>query len=96
MGGGVPIKKDSPDPYSDFRRSMQEMIEARKRHLILQGQGGIDEDNDQSHDLSLYLKELLLCYLNLNTKHTHKFIFGAFADLLVSLLSPHCHDSAAL
>lgn len=35
-----------------------------------------------------YLRELLLCYLNLNPKHTHKFIVGAFLDLAVSLDSP--------
>lgn len=33
------------------------------------------------------LHELLLCYLALNRKSTHKFILGAFADLLVSLMS---------
>lgn len=32
------------------------------------------------------LHELLLCYLALNPKHTHKYIVGAFADLLVNLL----------
>ncbi|PQQ02484.1 transcription repressor OFP12 [Prunus yedoensis var. nudiflora] len=34
-----------------------------------------------------FLHELLLCYLALNPKSTHKFIIGAFADLLVSLMS---------
>lgn len=33
------------------------------------------------------LHELLLCYLALNPKSAHKFIVGAFADLLVSLMS---------
>ncbi|KAL0419887.1 UNVERIFIED_CONTAM: Transcription repressor OFP11 [Sesamum radiatum] len=34
-----------------------------------------------------YLHELLMCYLSLNPKSTHKFIVGAFADLLVSLIA---------
>ncbi|XP_021716905.1 transcription repressor OFP12-like [Chenopodium quinoa] len=96
VGGGVPIKKDSPDPYSDFRRSMQEMIEARKiemkrnnqHNLVALNSDGDEDANDESDDLSEYLKELLLCYLNLNPKHTHKFIIEAFADLLVSLMPP--------
>ncbi|KAG6766119.1 hypothetical protein POTOM_030185 [Populus tomentosa] len=30
VSGGVAIKKYSPDPYTDFKHSMQEMIEARE------------------------------------------------------------------
>lgn len=52
---------------------MQEMVEAR--HLI---------DVKANWE---YLHELLLCYLTLNPKSTHKFIIGAFADLLVSLMA---------
>ncbi|XVF32558.1 hypothetical protein REPUB_Repub17cG0092600 [Reevesia pubescens] len=63
----------SPNPYMDFRRSMQEMVEARD--LI---------DVKANWD---YLHELLLCYLALNPRSTHKFIIGAFADLLVSLMA---------
>ncbi|TYG56677.1 hypothetical protein ES288_D08G082200v1 [Gossypium darwinii] len=33
------------------------------------------------------LHELLLCYLALNPKSTHKYIVGAFADLVVSLMA---------
>lgn len=51
---------------------MQEMVEARD--LI---------DVRANWD---YLHELLMCYLSLNPKSTHKFIVGAFADLLVSLV----------
>lgn len=72
-GGGVAVKKYSPDPYRDFRCSMQEMIEARNL-----------KDVRSNWD---YLHELLLCYLTLNPKHTHKFIISAFADILISLLS---------
>ncbi|GMH20002.1 hypothetical protein Nepgr_021843 [Nepenthes gracilis] len=79
VGGGVAIRKYSPDPYTDFRRSMQEMIEAR-------------DDNDElihgKRDWE-YLHELLFSYLNLNPRHTHRFILGAFTDLVVSLLSSH-------
>ncbi|KAJ6337077.1 hypothetical protein OIU76_006861 [Salix suchowensis] len=63
----------SKDPYMDFRRSMQEMVDARDL---------VDAKANWE-----YLHELLSCYLSLNPKSTHKFIVGAFADLLVSLLS---------
>lgn len=44
-----------------------------------------------------FLHELLLCYLALNPKSTHKFIIGAFADLLVSLMpSPGGGDGGEL
>ncbi|KAJ4968011.1 hypothetical protein NE237_014712 [Protea cynaroides] len=72
MSGGIPISTFSPDPYTDFRRSMQEMVDARK--LL-----------DLSTDWD-YLHELLLCYLTLNPRHTHKFIIGAFSDLLLTLV----------
>ncbi|XP_031253118.1 transcription repressor OFP16-like [Pistacia vera] len=69
----VAVHTDSPDPYMDFRRSMQEMVQA-----------GDLVDVKANWD---YLHELLLCYLALNPKSTHKFIISAFADLLVSLMS---------
>ncbi|KAK1428305.1 hypothetical protein QVD17_17137 [Tagetes erecta] len=72
-GGGVAIPTISPDPYFDFRKSMQEMVEARD--LI---------DVRANWD---YLHELLTCYLDLNPKSAHKFIVGAFADLLVTLMA---------
>ncbi|WCJ23776.1 Transcription repressor OFP11 [Euphorbia peplus] len=73
VDGGVAVKKYSPDPYSDFRNSMKEMIEARNI-----------KDVRSNWD---YLHELLSCYLNLNPKHTHKIIISAFSDLIVCLLS---------
>ncbi|GFZ04727.1 ovate family protein 12 [Actinidia rufa] len=73
VGGGVPIPTYSSDPYVDFRRSMQEMVEAREL---------VDVGADWPH-----LHELLTCYLALNPKSTHKFIIRAFSDLLVSLMS---------
>ncbi|XP_068634050.1 transcription repressor OFP12 [Aristolochia californica] len=66
----VAVPKISPDPFMDFRRSMEEMIVSR----------GLDVRQDWDD-----LQELLLCYLSLNRKQTHKFILGAFADLLASL-----------
>ncbi|KAL8259114.1 hypothetical protein R6Q59_027067 [Mikania micrantha] len=72
-GGGVAIPTISPDPYFDFRKSMQEMVEARD--LV---------DVRANWD---YLHELLTCYLDLNPKSAHKFIVGAFADLLVTLMT---------
>ncbi|KAH6821578.1 hypothetical protein C2S53_016688 [Perilla frutescens var. hirtella] len=74
VGGGVAVQTFSPDPYSDFRQSMLAMIEAR-------------DLSDVEADWE-FLNELLVCYLTLNPKHTHKFIVGAFADVVVSLVSP--------
>ncbi|KAJ4830143.1 hypothetical protein Tsubulata_019929 [Turnera subulata] len=73
VSGGIAVKKYSPDPYSDFKLSMQEMIEARELRDV---RGNWD-----------YLHELLSCYLTLNPKHTHKFIISAFADIVICLLS---------
>ncbi|KAL3647865.1 hypothetical protein CASFOL_008833 [Castilleja foliolosa] len=72
-GSSVAVLTYSPDPFADFRRSMQEMVEAREVHDVC-----------ESWD---YLHELLMCYLSLNQKSTHKFIVGAFSDLLVSLVT---------
>ncbi|KAI3449653.1 hypothetical protein Pfo_006318 [Paulownia fortunei] len=72
-GGSIAVPTYSPDPFMDFRRSMQEMVEARQIH-----------DVRENWD---YLHELLMCYLSLNPKSTHKFVVGAFADLLVSLMT---------
>lgn len=73
VGGGIPIPTFSPDPFLDFRQSMQEMVEARD---LMDVRANWE-----------YLHELLTCYLSLNPKSTHKFIVGAFADLLVSLMT---------
>ncbi|XP_019162871.1 PREDICTED: transcription repressor OFP12-like [Ipomoea nil] len=74
VDGSVAIPTISPDPFLDFRRSMQEMVEARQL---------MDVRANWDH-----LHELLMCYLTLNPKSAHKFIVGAFADLLVSLMPP--------
>lgn len=76
----VAVPTFSPDPYADFRRSMQEMVEAREFAM------DVKKPNWE------FLHELLLCYLALNPKSTHRFIIGAFADLLVSLM-PSLPDS---
>ncbi|KFK42883.1 hypothetical protein AALP_AA1G051100 [Arabis alpina] len=75
LTGGTAVKQyvQSPDPYNDFRRSMQEMIDAVT-----------NVEDSRSYD---FLHELLLSYLSLNAVDTHKFIIRAFADILVSLLS---------
>ncbi|KAL4195466.1 hypothetical protein AMTRI_Chr05g64760 [Amborella trichopoda] len=67
---GVAFPAFSPDPYSDFRGSMQEMVDFRL---------AMGEVLDWS-----FLEELLLSYLRLNEKEMHKYIVGAFADLMVS------------
>jgi uncharacterized protein (TIGR01568 family) len=73
--GSVAVPTYSPDPYMDFRRSMQEMVEARPELM-----------NDVKSNWNT-LHELLLSYLSLNPKSTHKFILGAFSDLIVTLMS---------
>ncbi|ERM93504.1 hypothetical protein AMTRI_Chr03g148860 [Amborella trichopoda] len=70
LGGAEAVKTHSSDPYIDFRQSMAEMIQSR---LV----AGLVMD-------WVYLKELLSCYLRLNEKDSHKFIMGAFADLVVN------------
>ncbi|XP_026666346.2 transcription repressor OFP12-like [Phoenix dactylifera] len=70
LGAGVAVPTYSPDPYWEFRRSMEEMVAAL----------GLDLRAHAAH-----LHELLLCYLSLNRKHAHKYIVGAFADLIVGL-----------
>lgn len=67
----------SPDPLTDFRRSMQEMIDAAI-------EAGDLIHPDDGYD---YLNELLLSYLALNPTDMHKFIIRAFSDIMVSLLS---------
>ncbi|PPR83998.1 hypothetical protein GOBAR_AA36719 [Gossypium barbadense] len=58
----------SPNPYDDFRRSMQDMVETRLKH-----NSDIDWD---------FMEELVFCYLNLNDKKCYKFILNAFVDLV--------------
>ncbi|CAN1176849.1 Transcription repressor OFP16 [Linum perenne] len=85
-GRGIAVPTYSPDPYRDFRQSMQEMVDATRGRGVL-------VDVGSSWD---YLHELLLSYLALNPKSTHKFIVCAFADLLVNLLSSDTRDGGAL
>ncbi|XP_016541329.1 transcription repressor OFP12 isoform X1 [Capsicum annuum] len=73
VDGSIAIPTYSPDPYLDFRISMQEMVEAR-------GLTDIRGNWDLLH-------ELLMCYLTLNPKSTHKYIVDAFADLIVCLMT---------
>ena len=67
----VAVLAYSPSPYEDFRRSMQEMVDARMRN-----QGRVDWD---------FMEELLFCYLNLNEKKSYRYILSAFVDLIVDL-----------
>ncbi|KEH28783.1 putative transcription factor OFP family [Medicago truncatula] len=64
----VVVLASSPSPYDDFRRSMQETVEARLR-------------NNESVDWD-FMEELLFCYMNLNEKKSYKFILSAFCDLI--------------
>lgn len=69
--GCVAVLAYSPSPYEEFRRSMQEMVEARMRN-----HGKVDWN---------FMEELLFCYLNLNEKQSHRYILSAFVDLVVVL-----------
>ncbi|KAG1333973.1 transcription repressor OFP12 [Cocos nucifera] len=80
VGEGVAVPTYSPDPYWDFRRSMEEMVAALGLDLRVH---------------AVHLHELLLCYLALNRKHAHKYIVGAFADLIVGLAAAENHRSDA-
>lgn len=62
----VAMALESDDPYLDFKKSMEEMVESQ----------GLLKDWD-------CLEELLLWYLKMNGKMNHRFIVGAFVDLLV-------------
>ncbi|CAL9112040.1 unnamed protein product [Musa acuminata var. zebrina] len=70
-GDGVAVVTFSKDPYDDFRRSMQGMVDAR--HV----------EPNQPLDWD-FMKELLFCYLELNDRSVHKHILRAFTDLTVS------------
>uniref|UniRef100_A0A7N0SYE1 Transcription repressor n=1 Tax=Kalanchoe fedtschenkoi TaxID=63787 RepID=A0A7N0SYE1_KALFE len=88
MKNSVAVPTYSPDPYADFRRSMEEMVEAREG-------GGFRQGDKRGTGSWEYLHELLLCYLALNPKATHKFIIGAFADLVVDHMSAASAPPAA-
>uniref|UniRef100_A0A1J3J2U7 Transcription repressor n=1 Tax=Noccaea caerulescens TaxID=107243 RepID=A0A1J3J2U7_NOCCA len=79
LSGGTAVKQYvySPDPLSDFRLSMQEMIDAA---MVAGDLSGPDDGYD-------FLNELLLSYLSLNPTDTHKFVIRAFSDIMVTLLS---------
>ncbi|XP_010516815.1 PREDICTED: transcription repressor OFP15-like [Camelina sativa] len=66
--GFVLFSLESNDPYTDFKRSMEEMVEAHALH----------------HDWKS-LETLLLQFLKVNAKASHRYIFAAFVDLLVNL-----------
>ncbi|KAL5135038.1 Transcription repressor OFP16 [Glycine soja] len=74
LGSSIAVTKYSPDPYADFRQSMEEMVAARPELMDVASKWR-------------ELHELLLCYLALNPKSTHKFILRAFSDFLLSLIS---------
>ncbi|KAL9232057.1 hypothetical protein vseg_007204 [Gypsophila vaccaria] len=61
----------SPNPREDFRRSMQGVLYARTNT-----NERVDWD---------FMQELLFCYLRVNAKKQHGFIFSAFVDLIVKL-----------
>ncbi|XP_075496046.1 transcription repressor OFP13-like [Primulina tabacum] len=72
----VALALESSDPYMDFKKSMQEMVES---------QGLKDWD---------CLEELLGWYLKMNGKMNHRYIVGAFVDLLAGLASTSPTESS--
>jgi len=75
LNRSVAVATYSPDPYMDFRQSMQEMVEAQPELMK-----DVKSNWDTLHDL-------LLSYLAINPNNTHKFILDAFSDLIVTLMS---------
>ncbi|PKA58278.1 hypothetical protein AXF42_Ash013002 [Apostasia shenzhenica] len=69
----VAVPTYSADPYRDFLQSMEEMAAAL-------GIGGGGDLRDMAA-----LRQLLLCYLAINSEHVHKYIVSSFADLLLAL-----------
>lgn len=61
---------ESSDPLEDFKKSMEEIVEA----------SGFNMKDDWDS-----LDQLLSWYLNFNCKSNHGYIIGAFINLLVSL-----------
>uniref|UniRef100_A0ACD5WUE7 Uncharacterized protein n=1 Tax=Avena sativa TaxID=4498 RepID=A0ACD5WUE7_AVESA len=76
---GVAVPTYSPDPHADFLRSMVEMSAALRLDARRQG------DRARLH-------ELLLCYLALNDKRTHRYVVSAFTDLLLRLTAVTTDD----
>ena len=67
----IAVLKVSPNPYEEFRRSMNEVIEGR-----VQNNERVDWD---------FMEELLFCYLRLNEKKQYRYILSAFVDLVVKM-----------
>ncbi|XP_051147729.1 transcription repressor OFP14 [Andrographis paniculata] len=65
------LLRQSRAPYEDFRQSMEAMVEAH-----IEQHGKVDWE---------YLEELLRCYMDLNSKYSHKYVVQAFVDLVQSL-----------
>ncbi|KAI4331240.1 hypothetical protein MLD38_029444 [Melastoma candidum] len=60
-------------PYGEFKRSMQEVVESR-------ADGKFDGEVDWE-----FMEEMLMCYLNLNERKSHKHVLSAFVDVIVAL-----------
>ncbi|PHT71152.1 hypothetical protein T459_26256 [Capsicum annuum] len=65
-GSSIIALMDSDNPYEDFKKSIEEMLEA----------------NQQPKDCEKCLEELLIWYLKSNGKANHRHIIDAFFDLL--------------
>ncbi|KAE8037383.1 hypothetical protein FH972_009972 [Carpinus fangiana] len=74
---------ESNDPYIDFRRSMEEMIEA---YGLIMRAGKRDWE---------YLEELLAWYLRMNRKKNHGFVVQAFIDVFAGLPPPPPSSSSS-
>lgn len=66
----IALSLESKDPYEDFKRSMEEMVESF----------GVGDDDDWEG-----LEELLRWYLKVNGRETHGYIINAFVDLLAGV-----------
>ncbi|KAK7255343.1 hypothetical protein RIF29_28751 [Crotalaria pallida] len=65
------VLASSISPFENFRRSMEDMVEAKlKNHETVCWD---------------FMQELLFCYIKLNEKKKHKFILSAFVDLITTM-----------
>lgn len=77
IGGGVAVVTFSVAPYEDFRRSMREMVDARREAVAgAAPPPAVDWD---------FMEELLFFYLQLNDRLVHKDILRAFTDTVATL-----------
>ncbi|CAL5359076.1 hypothetical protein CsSME_00049178 [Camellia sinensis var. sinensis] len=67
----VAVALYSSEPCDEFYKSMVEMVASRLEQNLT-----VDWD---------YMQDLLICYLDINEKSSHKYVLRAFVDVVVGL-----------